>query len=676
MNDAPQMTERSLRDRLPSPLPLAIAVAIVVAVSIPGQVLGIVYDPNVLDYWVRYGLPVAAVAFLAGVVRNPFVRELPARCASLVLLPTPAVFAVTIGLLTVAGVLVAQWIVYRRFPSTADEIAQLWHAKILASGALALPPDANPEFFAIDNIVDVGRWYSQYPIGGPAALVPGVLIGAPWLVHPLLAGATVVLTYQFARVTFGELQARAVALVLAQSQNLLLMSGTYLNHVPTLFLASAVMAALAQWERAGTPKPRMAWAALVGLLLGLMATVRPLDAIAVAAAAGAFQVYVIGAKPARWIELVVQGLAGVIGTLPLLISNALTTGSPWVFGYDAVWGGGHRIGFHADPTGEVHSFARGVAYAARYVSELNFATVGWPVPLLAIIVIGLLVMRRTTRWDALLLGLVGAQVSAYALYWGLGEFLGPRFLYTAIPAIVILTVRAPFLAADVLGPPAGRMGFALIALSVLVTWMAPHPATARSLVAQMTQVRRGFRLDVADVVRKADIHNAVVFIREATSARILHRLWGIGMPRDEAGRLFSRSDACSMLVGIREAERDTAAPLDRRLARVRQLAVPLPDTGDVLGTRDSGIKFAGMGTVTEACRAELDADSVVPGVFGPNLLLNTWDDDGRIAGDVIYAQDLTEHNEVLRRRFSQRAWYRLEVAQSSTGVLSGRIVPY
>ena len=676
MNDAPQVPERSLRDRLPSPLPLAIAVAIVVAVSIPGQVLDIGYDPNVLDYWVRYGLPVIALAFLAGVVRNPLIRGLPERAAQLVLAPSPKAFALALGTLTVVAVLVVQWIAYRRFPSTADEIAQLWHAKILASGALALPPDANPEFFAIDNIVDVGRWYSQYPIGGPAALVPGVLIGAPWIVHPLLAGATVALTYQFSRVAFGELQARAVALVLAQSQTLLLMSGTYLNHVPTLFLASAVMAALAQWERAESLKPRLAWAALVGLLLGLIATVRPLDAIAVAAAAGAFQVYVIGFRPARWIELVMQGLAGVIGTLPLLISNALTTGSPWVFGYDAAWGDGHRIGFHADPTGEVHSFARGVAYAARYVSELNFATVGWPVPLLAIIVIGLLVMRRTTRWDALLLGLVGAQVSAYALYWGLGEYLGPRFLYTAIPAIVILAVRAPFLAADVLGPPAGRMGFMLIALSVLVTWLAPHPATARGFVAQMTQVRRGFRLDVAEVVRQADIHNAIVFIREATSARILHRLWGIGMPRDEAGRLFTTSDACTVLVGIREAERDTALSVEKRLARVRQLAVPLPDTGDVLGTRDSGIKFAGRGTITDACRAELDADTFVPGVFGPSLLLNTWGADGRLAGDVIYAQDLTEHNEVLRRRFAGRTWYRLEVAESPEGVLSGRIVPY
>ncbi len=670
------MNEPGVRRRFPAPLPLAVAVAIVVALTIPAQVLGIAYDPNVLDYWVRYGLPVVALAFLAGVVRNPFMRGLPERTARLMLAPSPRAFALALGAFTVIAVVIVQWIAHRRLPSTADEIAQLWHAKILASGALALPPDANPEFFAIDNIVDVGRWYSQYPIGGPATLVPGVLIGAPWVIHPLLAGATVMLTYQFVRRAFGELQARGVALVLAQSQNLLLMSGTYLNHVPTLFLAAVVMAALAEWERADSTKFRVAWAVGVGMALGLIATVRPLDAIAVAAAAGAFQLYVIGARPVRWIELAVQGVAGVVGTLPLLISNAGMTGSPWTFGYDAAWGAGHRIGFHADPTGEVHDFARGVAYAARYVSELNFATVGWPVPLLAIVVIGLLLMRRTSRWDALLLGLVGAQVVAYALYWGLGEFLGPRFLYTAIPAIVILAVRAPFLAAEAMGPVAGRMGFALIALSVLVTWVAPHPATARGFVAQMTQIRRGFRLDVADVVRKAEIHNAVVFIREATSARILHRLWGVGMPRDEAGRLFATSDACTMLVGIREAERDTALSLDKRLARVRQLAVPLPDTGDILGTRDTGIKFAGRGTITDACRAELDADTFVPGVFGPNLLLNTWDAEGRLAGDVIYAQDLTEHNEVLRRRFARRTWYRLEVAESPSGVLSAKIVPY
>ena len=51
--------------------------------------------------------------------------------------------------------------------STPDEIAQLWQAKILMHGHLSLPVDPNREFFGLETIVDVGRWYSQFPIGGP-----------------------------------------------------------------------------------------------------------------------------------------------------------------------------------------------------------------------------------------------------------------------------------------------------------------------------------------------------------------------------------------------------------------------------------------------------------------------------------------------------------------------------
>src|ERR1051325_7102690 len=43
---------------------------------------------------------------------------------------------------------------FDRRPTTADEVAQLWHARMLLTGRLAMPADPNPEFFAIDNIID------------------------------------------------------------------------------------------------------------------------------------------------------------------------------------------------------------------------------------------------------------------------------------------------------------------------------------------------------------------------------------------------------------------------------------------------------------------------------------------------------------------------------------------
>ena len=47
--------------------------------------------------------------------------------------------------------------------------------------------------------------------------------------------------------------------------------------------------------------------------------------------------------------------------------------------------------------------------------------------------------------------------------------------------------------------------------------------------------------------------------------------------------------------------------------------------------------------------------------YGPALLMNEIGADGRIAGPIIFVADLGDHNEVLRARFADRPWYRLEV---------------
>jgi len=61
--------------------------------------------------------------------------------------------------------------------------------------------------------------------------------------------------------------------------------------------------------------------------------------------------------------------------------------------------------------------------------------------------------------------------------------------------------------------------------------------------------------------------------------------------------------------------------------------------------------------------------------YGSALLLNEIGSDGRIAGPVVLAADLAEHNEVLRARFGDRPWYRLE-QRSGTGDKSPRLVRY
>ena len=95
-------------------------------------------------------------------------------------------------------------------------------------------------------------------------LAVAYLIRVPWLLDPLLGGLTAALLYHFARRAYGETQGRAVAVLFALSPVTLLMSASYMNHVPVLLLAVAVLAALTEWERAVTTAPVLS-AAISGI---------------------------------------------------------------------------------------------------------------------------------------------------------------------------------------------------------------------------------------------------------------------------------------------------------------------------------------------------------------------------------------------------------------------------
>lgn len=302
----------------------------------------------------------------------------------------------------------------------------------------------------------------------------------------------------------------------------------------------------------------------------------------------------------------------------------------------------------------------------------------WPIPVLAILVIALLVARRVTRWDALLLGFFAAQVAAYAAYWGEGEFLGPRFLYTALPAVIVLLARAPGFLKDRFGAVGQRAGIAVVAMSCAVAWAVPTSAfSAWGLIRQVRGVRELLKVDVAAAVRGADLHHALVFAREPFGDRLERRLWGLGIMRSDAAQLIASRDACSLLSAVHAAEQDTSARRAERAAKLVAAAAPFAAGPSNVRATDPRIHITSAEAVTGSCRAELEADVQLGGApFGPTLPLEPIDKMGRVDGDVIYVADLLDHNSVLRRRFSDRRWYRLVVARGIDQRLAAKIVPY
>jgi len=114
-----------------------------------------------------------------------------------------------------------------------------------------------------------------------------------------------------------------------------------------------------------------------------------------------------------------------------------------------------------------------------------------------------------------------------------------------------------------------------------------------------------------------------------------------------------------------------------RALRIHQAVRPLPESTARLRVPDPAFHVSDASSVTPACRAEIALDNRLrtPVAYGPMLLLNRFDESGRIDGPVVYVINLGERNEVLRQRFADRHWYRYEVPWNRADSLPV-LVPY
>ena len=613
-----------------------------------------------LTFWIVIGGLLLVVLYgLARLLPAVVDRVWDGGTAAVMSIP-PALFVTVVAVLAFAGAATLAVVCFGRQPHNADEVAQLFHAKILLSGRLSLPPDPNPEFFGMDNMIEKGRWYSQFPIGAVAFLAIGLLFHAAWLLDPALLGLTAFSLYGFTRRAYGEPVARATLLLMVFSPFALFMSASFMNHVPVLWLVSIAMWQLTIWADADDRQAATRAAALIGLSLGVAFTVRPLDALVVGAVIGAMQLAQLRGDAGRLKSIGAEIAAGLVPVAILFYANAVTNGAPLRLGYEVLYGNAHQLGFHLDPYGTMHTPGRAVLFASKYLLQLNVLLYEWPLPAVGIIAAGLLALRRPCRWDFLLIALFIGQVVAYALYWHDGAFRGPRFLFTALPAILILTARTPFLLGEVTTGVVRRMTTLAFPACVLFAWLAF--GIGDSVPGQIRQYRHSSpvsRVDAAEVTRAAGIHNALVFINEGREARNLHYLWALGLSRGDAARLMVSASAC----GVRQA-----------IAREESM-----QPRENLGRRDRLIRSAmAFDTVVDLppiCATDVRQDDEGSASFAPFFPANGIGPDGHVAGDVIYVLDLGAHDEVLRSRFGSRSWYRFGPRRDPSDTTL-RIIPY
>jgi hypothetical protein len=657
-----------------------VALGLVPVANLLGGGTSVPWWPAAVREWIVAGTAVVLAALGLGRVFGERLDRAIARAIDVVVRPSPRAFQVIVAMLVLG--LTAAFAIYcfARAPFAQDEMAQRFHAQILLAGRLFALGEPHPEFFSITGVLDrAGRWYSMYPIGGPALLAVGTALHATWLVNPVLTALAASGLYRFAAHAFGEGPARASVLLFALSPFVLIMGASEMNHVGVLALGTFALAALASWTTAPDSGAVARAAAIIGLAVGGMATIRPLDAAAVAVAIGVFQLAVLRREPGRARSLMVQVAAGALPVAWLLYVNARTTGHPLLFAYDALYGPGQRLGFHVDPLGVPYTPLRALALTSANLMRLDRYLFEWPLPGLVPVVATLLLLPRPTRWDVLLLCLMGAVLGAYGLYWAADSFFaGPRFLYTAVPAFVIFAARAPGLVAQTLPPGTlRRAALAIVPLCLCYAWLTPTGVSSVQMRAYYYHAgRTKLKTDIAAEVAAARLSRALVFVHEPWRARLEARLRAFGVTPGEASRMLGTSDACQVQEALDVEDARAVGDTAGREARLHAATRPDAPVRAVPGLQaDATIFLADQRVLTDVCRREIAVDAAGTTPYAPFLVLARFDPDGSVGGPVVFARDFGPRNELLRARFPDRTWFRYRPRRSLEDTTRA-IVPY
>ena len=611
--------------------------------------------------WVIVGGLLVAVAWAVAARWGDALAPRANRVWDVVLRAPHRAFVMTVSAGTAMLTAFVAWYCYAGRGFTGDELATAWHARMLLAGRLSIPMPPHPEFFDIVAMVGHGpRWYSQYPIGGPMLHALGLSVGAEWLVNPLLMGVAAWQLHRFVRRAFGNGTARATALLFALSPFVLVLGATQLTHAPVLALTMLSLAELAAWDAAATERSRMRHASALGAALGLIALMRPLDAVLVAIPVGLFQLVATRNERARWRSLLLETAALAIPVALLLLANARTTGSPLVFAYDVANGPSHGIGFHLDPTGAMHTPLRGLRYVSGYLMRLDRFLFEWPLPALLVVVTTLALLVRATRWDSLLLSLVGTFLIGYGAYWFPGFLDGPRFLFPIVPVFVLYAARLPEAVTTLWSVTARRVMTWMVPLCVLFAWTVPLPfSSAPARLSALRDQRTKLKTNVSAQAKAAALGNALVLVREPWRGRLLARVRSLGVQQFEAEQVVNSVDACALQLALDDVDRlatpDTATRRAWVFGRARDAgAASLTTTGPA----DERVARALRAPSSPRCIEEQQGDTIGTMPFAIFLATQHVSREGQLDGTVVWARDLGARDSLLMAEYGNRAWYR------------------
>lgn len=432
--------------------------------------------------------------------------------------------------------------VLQHFPNSGDEWCYLLQAEIFSQGRLSVPSPPQREFFEVGWMINNGRFYTQHPPGWPLVLAPGVLVGAPWLVNPLLGGLTLLVLCLLGKHMYGDIRVGGMAALLTlMSPFFLFNSASYWAHPSSLLAlslsllgfvrglpplacrplgrdvhgASPAPSAAARSAVRAAPAPAATLAkpwrytVLGGLCGSLSLLIRPLDQLALLGACGLFCLLPSVRRRHGFTAGVVFVGSHLVGVLLLLVYHTLQHGHPLVSGYHMAYGasGASNIQWNF-PTW-------------HYIDDYGVALLLWTAPGLPLVAGGYGLSRLYRRrqstgqppWDGLLslVCLCGIVVYALVAYPSLVGY-GPRYYYSLVGVMALLAARGSFhLAKDLTLWLSQRSQQRLAVMLTCLFLVALGVMYTAHLTHETAQLKA--RMAFQRLVERRDIHHAVVFIR-------------------------------------------------------------------------------------------------------------------------------------------------------------------
>lgn len=534
-------------------------------------------------------------------------------------------------------------------PRNVDGFAQLFQARIFLAGRLWMAPPAELANFAtLQVILGPDKWLSQYPPGQSLILAAGLLAGAWWALNPLLAAALAVATWRVARWCTDDSTARLTMILICLSPFVVAVAGSEMSHLAaaTLGMGAAAFAAMAS-ER---PTPGFVLPFAAGLASGLLTFFRPLDAVAAAAAAG----LIFAWSKRRSAAFAVVTAGGILGSIPILWFNAASNGSPMMFGYVALWGPQHSLGFHPVPWGTPLTLTRAIARSGMDLHQLNTYLLDSTLPVLLIVAVGYAAGRRLLGpKDVVPFAAVLSLIALLFFYFHRDVFYGPRFLYGVAAWFIILLARALVLLRRAGSESVPRSAGMIASFAVLASVVFGLVAITPGRIQAYRRSTPIFALHPDRDARQAGITNAVVVIPDGWGTRLIARMWQLGVPVRRSSRIYAAIDACTLEETLGAAEQG-AAPRERLQRTLDSLAALRRPGGRVRLTDDANLRLLDGASLTPACATEIEVDRRGYYSYAPYLWLNR----ATLDGDIVWARDLGPRNAALFARYAGRRLYR------------------